>query len=58
MLGRGGPYRGWILLLIFLLVACAVGYLGWLLGLQLIGSGYGTGAAAALLGGRAGPPAG
>ncbi|MEU6856236.1 protein kinase domain-containing protein [Rothia kristinae] len=58
VLGRGGPYRGWILLLIFLLVACAVGYLGWLLGLQLIGSGYGTGAAAALLGGRAGPPAG
>lgn len=58
VLGRGGPYRGWILVLIFLLVACAVGYLGWLLGLQLIGSGYGTGTAAALFGGRAGPPAG
>ena len=57
VLGRGGPYRGWILVLIFLLVACAVGYLGWLLGLQLIGS-VDAAPAAALLGDRTGPPAG
>ena len=46
------PYQGWVWLLVFLLLACVAGYLGWLAGLQLIDSGPVS--AASLL--PAGPP--
>lgn len=46
-LGSSAPYRGWVLLLVFVLLACTVAYLGWLLGVQFLG-GAEPGAAGAL----------
>lgn len=35
-LGRSGQHRGWVWLLVFVLAACTAGYLGWLLGVEIL----------------------
>lgn len=55
-LGGEAPYRGWVWLLVFLLLACTAGYLGWLLGVQVIGGqSIDPAAAPALTGAQAAP---
>ena len=59
VLGGGGQHRGWVWLLVFVLAACTAGYLGWLLGVEILSQQVGqAGTAVGSLGAAASPGGG